>query len=285
MNIFDIMGPIMVGPSSSHTAGAARIGYITRRLLGSQPVKAELLLHGSFAATGAGHGTDKALTAGLLGMRPDDPRLPRSFELAAQAGMELTLGKTVLRGAHPNTVLLRVEDGNGKHLEVVASSLGGGRVKVCSIDGLDASFTGELPTLIIRNEDRPGMVAEVSAILSRRQVNIAAMQLYRNTRGGLAVMVIESDQPVWETAVEELRACPGIQRVTCLTPEEPWHFHLLKGCWLRPVPARYGRRCWKTIVQTGAWTVSGPWPRCPPCGRPWRPRWRNMTLPPAPIAG
>ena len=165
MNIFDIMGPIMVGPSSSHTAGAARIGYITRRLLGSQPVKAELLLHGSFAATGAGHGTDKALTAGLLGMRPDDPRLPRSFELAAQAGMELTLGKTVLRGAHPNTVLLRVEDGNGKHLEVVASSLGGGRVKVCSIDGLDASFTGELPTLIIRNEDRPGMVAEVSAIL------------------------------------------------------------------------------------------------------------------------
>ena len=220
MNIFDIMGPIMVGPSSSHTAGAARIGYITRRLLGSQPVKAELLLHGSFAATGAGHGTDKALTAGLLGMRPDDPRLPRSFELAAQAGMELTLGKTVLRGAHPNTVLLRVEDGNGKHLEVVASSLGGGRVKVCSIDGLDASFTGELPTLIIRNEDRPGMVAEVSAILSRRQVNIAAMQLYRNSRGGLAVMVIESDQPVWETAVEELRACPGIQRVTCLTPEE-----------------------------------------------------------------
>lgn len=220
MNIFDIMGPIMVGPSSSHTAGAARIGLITRKLLGSQPVKAELLLHGSFAATGAGHGTDKALAAGLLGMRPDDPRLPRSFELAAQAGMDLTVGKTVLRGVHPNTVLLRVEDARGKQLEVVASSLGGGRVKVCSIDGLDASFTGELPTLIIRNEDRPGMVAEVSAILSRRQVNIAAMQLYRNSRGGLAVMVIESDQPVWAGTVEELRSCTGIQRVTCLTPEE-----------------------------------------------------------------
>lgn len=214
------MGPIMVGPSSSHTAGAARIGLITRKLLGSQPVKAELLLHGSFAATGAGHGTDKALAAGLLGMRPDDPRLPRSFELAAQAGMDLTVGKTVLRGVHPNTVLLRVEDARGKQLEVVASSLGGGRVKVCSIDGLDASFTGELPTLIIRNEDRPGMVAEVSAILSRRQVNIAAMQLYRNSRGGLAVMVIESDQPVWAGTVEELRSCTGIQRVTCLTPEE-----------------------------------------------------------------
>ena len=220
MHIFDILGPVMVGPSSSHTAGAARIGLITRRLLGSQPVRAELLLHGSFAATGAGHGTARALAAGLLGMGPDDPRLPRSFELAGEAGMALIVGKTVLRGVHPNTVLLRVEDAGGKKLEVVASSLGGGRVKVCAIDGLEASFSGELPTLIIRNEDRPGMVAEVSAILSQRQVNIAAMQLYRNTRGGLAVMVIESDQPVWPEAVEQLRGCPGIQRVTCLNPDE-----------------------------------------------------------------
>ena len=94
MTIFDIMGPVMVGPSSSHTAGAARIGRITRRLLGVQPAAAELLLHGSFAATGAGHGTDRALVAGLLGMEPDDPRLPQSFELAREAGMDLTLGKT-----------------------------------------------------------------------------------------------------------------------------------------------------------------------------------------------
>lgn len=220
MNIFDIMGPVMVGPSSSHTAGAARIGYLTRKLLGSQPKRAELLLHGSFAATGAGHGTDRALAAGLLGMRPDDARLPRSFELAEAAGMELKLGKTVLRGAHPNTVLLKVEDEAGKRLEVTASSLGGGRVQVCAIDGLEARFTGELPTLIIRNQDRPGMVAEVTGVLSRRSVNIATMQLYRNTRGGLAVMVIESDQPIWAAAVEELRACPGIERVTYLNMTE-----------------------------------------------------------------
>ena len=220
MNIFDIMGPVMVGPSSSHTAGAARIGLITRRLLGGQPVRAELLLHGSFAATGAGHGTDRALVAGLLGMRPDDARLPRSFELAQQAGMAVQVGKTVLRGVHPNTVLLRVEDGRGRKMEVVASSLGGGRVKVCSIDAMEASFSGDLPTLIIRNQDRPGMVAEVSAILSHRQVNIATMQLYRNTRGGLAVMVLESDQPIWQAAVEELRSCPGIERVTYLELEE-----------------------------------------------------------------
>ena len=220
MTIFDIMGPIMVGPSSSHTAGAARIGYLTRKLLGDEPRRAELLLHGSFAATGAGHGTDRALVAGLLGMRPDDARLPRAFELARAAGMEVSLGRTVLRGAHPNSVLLKVEDASGRRLEVTASSLGGGRVQVCAIDGLEARFTGEMPTLIIRNQDRPGMVAEVTGVLSRRRVNIAAMQLYRNMRGGLAVMVIESDQPIWAAAAEELRACPGIEQVTYLDMEE-----------------------------------------------------------------
>ena len=220
MNIFDIMGPIMVGPSSSHTAGAARIGLITRRLLGAQPVEAQLSLHGSFAATGAGHGTDRALVAGLLGMAPDNPDLPRSLQLAREAGMALHIGRTELRGAHPNTVLLRVRRADGKTMEVNASSLGGGRVRVNAIDGLEASFTGDHPTLIIRNEDRPGAVAEVSADLSRRQVNIAAMQLYRNMRGGLAVMVIESDQPIWGAAVDELRGLPGIVSVTYLEMEE-----------------------------------------------------------------
>ena len=219
MNIFDIMGPVMVGPSSSHTAGAARIGLITRRLLGSQPVSARLLLHGSFAATGKGHGTDRALVAGLLGMAPDDPRIPRAFALAREAGMELNISTAVLRGAHPNTVLLRVGDSQGREMEVNASSLGGGRVRVNAIDGMEATFTGDYPTLIIRNQDKPGAVAEVTGILSRRQVNIATMQLYRDKRGGLAVMVLESDQPIWAEAVEELRASPGIVRVTYLDME------------------------------------------------------------------
>ena len=219
MTLFDIMGPIMVGPSSSHTAGAERIGLITRRLLGEPPVSARLLLHGSFAATGKGHGTDRALVAGLLGMAPDDPRIPRAFALAREAGMELHISTAVLRGAHPNTVLLQVRDAQGREIEVNASSLGGGRVRVNAIDGMEAAFTGDYPTLIIRNQDKPGAVAEVSAILSRRQVNIAAMQLYRDRRGGLAVMVLESDQPIWAEAVEELRASPGIVRVTYLDME------------------------------------------------------------------
>ena len=216
MNIFDIMGPIMVGPSSSHTAGAARIGRITRRLLGSQPVRAELLLHGSFAATGTGHGTDKALVAGLLGMQPDDINIPRAFLLAEQVGMELTIGTVTLGDAHPTTVILRVQNADGRMLEVNASSLGGGRVRVNAIDGLEASFTGDYPTLIIRNEDRPGHVAEVANLLSEHGVNIATMQLYRDRRGGLAVMVIESDQPIPDGMIDWLRQKPGIVRAVYL---------------------------------------------------------------------
>lgn len=220
MTIFDIMGPIMVGPSSSHTAGAVRIGLITRKLLGRAPVKAELLLHGSFAATGKGHGTDRGLVAGLLGMLPDDADIPRAFIVAEQEGMAVSVGSIVLRGAHPNSVLLKVEDDQGHKLEVMASSLGGGRVRVNAIDGLEASFSGEKPTLIIRNEDKPGAVADVTGILSRRKVNIATMQLYRDMRGGLAVMVLESDQAVWAEAIDELRSAEGIVRVTYLNMED-----------------------------------------------------------------
>lgn len=220
MTIFDIMGPVMIGPSSSHTAGAARLGRIARHLLGCTPARAELLLHGSFAATGSGHGTDKALAAGLLDMAPDDPRLPNSFALAREAGMELILGRANLQGAHPNTVLFRLTAPGGHRVEVRGASLGGGRVRVEAIDGLEAAFSGDLPTLIIRNEDKPGQVAEVAGVLSRQRVNIATMQLYRDMRGGLAVMVIESDQPIHAAAIEELRALEGIVRVAYLDMTE-----------------------------------------------------------------
>ena len=130
--------------------------------------------------------------------------------------MAVTVSTAVLRGAHPNTVLLQVQDAQGRALEVNASSLWGGRVRVNAIDGLEAAFTGDYPTLIIRNEDRPGAVASVADLLSRRKVNIATMQLYRDRRGGLAVMVIESDQPIWREAIEELRASDGIVQVTYL---------------------------------------------------------------------
>lgn len=220
MNIFDIMGPIMVGPSSSHTAGAARMGRVARHLLGSQPVRAEILLHGSFAATGTGHGTDRAIIAGLLDMTPDHPDIPQSFHLARKAGMEVSIQTTELRDAHPNTAVLNLTNAQGRTLSVSASSLGGGRIRINSIDGLEAAFSGDLPTLIIRNEDRPGQVHEVTGALYRCNVNIATMQLRRDSRGGLAVMVLESDQPIAPQVIEQLRQVDGIVRVTYLDMTE-----------------------------------------------------------------
>lgn len=214
MNLFDILGPIMVGPSSSHTAGAVRIGSMARALLGQQPQKAELLLHGSFASTGAGHGTYQALIAGLLGLAPDDPDVPRSYELAEQAGMAFTFENRTLRDVHPNSVLIRMETADGRSMEMGASSLGGGRIEVFQVDGLRTAFSGELPTLLVRNNDQPGCVSRVTGALANGRINVASLQLSRGGRGGNAVMVIECDQEIpWET-VEEIRALPGILQVT-----------------------------------------------------------------------
>lgn len=220
MNIFDILGPVMVGPSSSHTAGAVRIGLIARRLLGGQPASARITLSGSFAATGAGHGTDRALVAGLLGMKPDDIRIPDSFALAKAQGLSFTFDKTELKDAHPNTAILQLTTANSRELEVQASSLGGGRIMVNKLDGINVNFNGESPTLIVHNMDQPGHVAEVTSMLSHKSVNIATMQLYRNYRGGYAVMVIETDQDIPTEAIEWLAHLEGVIKVTYLNAEQ-----------------------------------------------------------------
>lgn len=214
MNIYEILGPVMVGPSSSHTAGAVRIGLMTRRLLGQKPVKARIGMYGSFLATGRGHGTDRAVVAGLLGMKPDDIRIPESFELAAADGLSFSFEEANLSGAHPNTVLLEVEGDGGRELSVQASSLGGGRIMVNRLDGIDVNCTCEMPTLIVHNMDQPGHVAEVTSMLSHKSVNIANMSLYRDKRGGRAVMVVETDQPIPEEALRWLEHLEGILKVT-----------------------------------------------------------------------
>lgn len=214
MNIFEILGPVMVGPSSSHTAGAVRIGLMTKRLLGQKPVKARIGMYGSFLATGRGHGTDRAVVAGLLGMKPDDIRIPESFELAAADGLSFSFEEANLSGAHPNTVLLEVEGDGGRELSVQASSLGGGRIMVNRLDGIDVNCTCEMPTLIVHNMDQPGHVAEVTSMLSHKSVNIANMSLYRDKRGGRAVMVVETDQPIPEEALRWLEHLEGILKVT-----------------------------------------------------------------------
>ena len=219
LDIFDILGPVMVGPSSSHTAGAVRIGKMARTLLGAQPVKAEIGLHGSFAETGQGHGTDRALVAGLLGMRPDDLDIPRSFEIAREQGLDFTFKVLQLRDAHPNTAVLKVEDANGKKLTVQAVSTGGGRIRVDKINGVDVNFTGAFNTLVVRHQDVPGELNRITGELVG-QVNIANMSLFRNRRGGDVLTVIEMDEKLKPDVLERIGNLYAVQDVTYYEKED-----------------------------------------------------------------
>lgn len=220
MNIFDIIGPVMVGPSSSHTAGAVKIGYTARKLMREEIIDASIHLHGSFLATGKGHGTDKALVAGLLGMRPDDEQIPESLKIADENGMTYSFAGVDLGNVNPNTVMLRLAGVNGRKLEIIASSLGGGMIEISRIDGLEVNFCADYPTLVVHNIDQPGHVSEVTSMLGHKSVNIAAMQLYRDKKGGNAVMVIECDQELPADSVSWLRKLEGVVKVTYLSLEE-----------------------------------------------------------------
>lgn len=221
MNLLDIIGPVMVGPSSSHTAGAVRIGRVSRKLLAEEVKEAKIYFHGSFLATGKGHGTDKALIAGLLGMQVDDPAIPDSFRIAEKREMRFSLEGIDLGDVHPNSVKMNLTGISGRTLEVIAASIGGGRIQICELDGITANFGGDYPTLIVHNIDQPGHVTEVTSMLAHKGVNIATMQLYRKSRGGNAVMVIECDQEVPKESLEWLERLEGILKVTyCSLVEE-----------------------------------------------------------------
>ena len=220
INIFDMMGPVMVGPSSSHTAGAARIGNMGRTLLGEEVARADIGLYGSFAETGYGHGTDRALLAGLLGMKPDDLRIPNAYEEANRAGMAYSFRTVELRDAHPNTALLELTGKSGKKLTLQASSIGGGAIVVNKIDGIDVNFTGDFNTLIVRNQDESGSVAAITSILSQVHINVANMSVNRHRRGGDALMVIETDQHIKPRQVEFLSELPGILSVSYYDKED-----------------------------------------------------------------
>jgi L-serine dehydratase len=209
----------MVGPSSSHTAGAVRIGYVARKIFREEPVSAEIILHGSFAATGLGHGTDRALVAGLLGMHPDDSRIPNSFEIAQERGLDFRFESRELRNAHPNTAKIKLRAADGRELEISAASVGGGRIEVRELAGMPMRFTADKPTLIISNDDKPGSIAKVSEVLSREHVNIATFNVNRSSRGGRAIMVIECDSPVSPEALQHIAASPGILTAAFIDPD------------------------------------------------------------------
>lgn len=221
MSLFDIIGPIMVGPSSSHTAGAVRIGYMTRQIMGEEIENAQIDLYGSFLATGKGHGTDKALVAGLLGMKPDDYRIPNSFQHAKDRGMKFTFGEAFIRDAHPNTVVITATGVSGSVRTIEAASVGGGSIRVIKIDDMEANFTGDYPTLLIRNQDKPGMVLKIVSKMNEFNINIANLVLSKDLKNkGTAITVIECDDAVPFAMVDEIRSWEEIGRVLYLYDED-----------------------------------------------------------------
>jgi L-serine dehydratase len=214
MEIFDIIGPVMVGPSSSHTAGAVRIGYVARSLLNEDVKEAEITLYGSFLDTGKGHGTDKALVAGLLEMQPDDYRITESLDIAEEKGIRIIFKSGTDTDVHPNTVKMDLKGLNGNEIDIVGESIGGGKINIAKIDGIATNFSGDYPTLIVHNLDQPGHVSEVTSMLSHKSVNIATMQLYRSFKGGKAVMVVECDQKIPKDGLEWLKKIEGVLKVT-----------------------------------------------------------------------
>jgi L-serine dehydratase len=192
MSVLDMIGPVMIGPSSSHTAGACRIGLLARAILNAAPEKAEISLHGSFAKTGRGHGTDRALVAGLLGFRPDDGRLPDALAEAERVGLVLTWTVADLGNVHPNSVRLTLE-GAERRTTVLGSSTGGGVVEILEIDGVPVRFSGARHTLLVGHQDFYGAIATVTRVVADDRVNIAALTSNRDRRGGDALMCLELD--------------------------------------------------------------------------------------------
>lgn len=214
MNIFDVIGPAMIGPSSSHTAGAVRLSLLAISILGAWPVKAQIALHGSFAQTYRGHGTDMALLAGLMGWLPDDARIPQAMDFAQKQCLEYEFSTINLGDlTHPNTVYFKLTAADGRQCEVIGSSIGGGQVLVTSIDGAAVELSGKLPAILTLHKDKPGVISLVSSALASAGINIAGMRVFRANKGGLATMVIECDQVVPEPIINLVAALEPMQSV------------------------------------------------------------------------
>lgn len=209
--IFDIIGPVMVGPSSSHTAGAARIAAVANQVCGSIPSKIDFYLHGSFAETYKGHGTDQALVGGILGLAPDDKCLVQAMEIALDAEMEVNFHTADLGQVHPNTVKIVMQTAAGAVQEVIGSSIGGGAVIILSVNNIRLEFTADNPTILTWHEDKPGLLASVTNLLASYAINIASLKVLRKGRGSDASMVIETDEDIPKPLMEDIKRLKGIK--------------------------------------------------------------------------
>lgn len=213
--LFDIIGPRMIGPSSSHTAGAARLGNVASRILGNQVRTAEITLYGSFAQTGKGHGTDKAIIAGLLGFAPDDLRIRNAYQEARKRGMEVQVILSTQEMPHPNTARIHAEGANGLRIDMVGVSLGGAVIEVRQLNGMDVAFRCEYPTLLVFHQDQPGVIRQVTEVLENAQANIAFMRVFRNAKRKDACMIIETDDQIPPESIRAIQNLKPVIREVC----------------------------------------------------------------------
>jgi L-serine dehydratase len=220
LSIFTVMGPVMIGPSSSHTAGAARLARVARSIAGEHFTHVRFGLYGSFEKTYRGHGTDRALVAGALGLSERDERLAESFSLAEQAGLSWEFVPDNLEGMHENSVRMTFSMADGSTREIIGSSLGGGQIVICSIDGFETEIFARSATLIVFQEDRPGVIRDIAQVLAENGINIGVMKLSRRTRGDIACTVIETDAPIAGETVDAIAALDHIIRVQAVNLAE-----------------------------------------------------------------
>ena len=214
LSIFDVIGPNMIGPSSSHTAGAVSIALMARKMFPEQIKKVTFTLYGSFAKTYRGHGTDRALLGGILDFATDDERIRDAFAHATEMGVEYDyiIDETTVTN-HPNTADIDIVGVNGNMLSVRGESIGGGKMKIVRINNIDVEFTGEYSTLIVHQQDKPGVVAHITQALSEQEVNIAFMRLFREKKGANAYTVVESDHNIPEEVLDKIRTNPNVDNL------------------------------------------------------------------------
>nr|WP_300004835.1 L-serine ammonia-lyase, iron-sulfur-dependent subunit beta [Tissierella sp.] len=217
-SVFDILGPIMIGPSSSHTAGAARLALISKEIAGEGFYRVDFLLHGSFAKTYKGHGTDKALVGGVLGMSPDDEDIKISLDLAIEKGIEVSFEEVDLGYVHPNTVKLIFKYHDRDDFYIIGSSIGGGNIVIMDINDNIVNFTADKPTMLLKYNDRKGVISEVSAIFSRNGLNIASMKVTREKK--IATIICELDTLINEESIEDIRKIEDIFYINSINPIE-----------------------------------------------------------------
>ena len=212
-SVFDIIGPVMIGPSSSHTAGAARIGLVTRDLFGREPKWAKIHLYGSFAETYKGHGTDVAIIGGLLGFDTFDERIKEAFKLAGDAGLSFEFIPENGHTEHPNTARLVVGDNAGE-MELIGISIGGGKIEISELNGFPLRLSGNHSAILVVHDDKPGSIAKVATCLAEQNINIGHMEVSRKEQGQMALMVIEVDQHIEDDVLKEIASLPYITQVT-----------------------------------------------------------------------